>query len=144
MASLTGELAEAGRLTGQLANWPSLGASGGVLSHCVSLRPKRKPGSAEVLPLVGVCVRAQVQRRVAVIPKSVTLARIRQNLAEPWTFRLSEQELAALAAIDDGARFCSPPWSTFGDRTRADDVLTGCLTRLARGIFSVASLDITK
>ena len=115
-----------------------------MLSHFVSFRPKKKAGSAEVLPLVGVCVRAQVQRRVAVIPKSVTPARIRQNLAEPWTFRLSEQELAALAAIDDGARFCSPPWSTFGDRTRADDVLTGCLTRLARGIFSVASLDITK
>ena len=91
-----------------------------------------------------VLLRWNLQRGVVVIPKSVTPARIRQNLDEPWSFRLSEQELAAMATIDDGARFCSPPWSTFADRTRSDDIVTSCLTRLASGIFAVASLDITK
>ena len=91
-----------------------------------------------------VLLRWNVQRGVVVIPKSVTPARIRQNLEEPWSFRLSDPELAAMATIDDGARFCSPPWSTFGDRTRRDDIFTSCLTRLASGIFAVASLDITK
>ena len=52
--------------------------------------------------------------------------------------------MVAVLAIDDGARFCSPPWSTFADRTRSDDIVTSCLTRLASGIFAVASLDITK
>lgn len=93
-----------------------------------------------------VLLRWNLQRGVVVIPKSVTPARIRQNLEEPWSFRLSDQELAAMATIDDGARFCSPPWRTFADRTRSvsDDILTSCLTRLASGIFAVASLDITK
>jgi len=91
-----------------------------------------------------VLLRWNVQRGVVVIPKSVTPARIRQNLEEPWSFRLSDQELATMATIDDGARFCSPPWSTFGDRTRRDDIFTSCLTRLASGVFAVASLDITK
>ena len=46
-----------------------------------------------------VLLRWNLQRGVVVIPKSVTPARIRQNLEEPWSFRLSEQELAAMATV---------------------------------------------
>jgi len=63
---------------------------------------------------------------------------------EPWGFALTAEERAALASLEDGGRFCTAPWSTFDDRTTSAKVLEGVITLLARGVFSVTSLDITK
>ena len=91
-----------------------------------------------------VLLKWNVQRNVVVIPKSVNPGRIDQNVRQPWTLQLSADEIAALDGLEDGGRFCTAPWSTFDDRKASDKVLTTVLTTLARGIFSVASLDITK
>merc|ERR1719240_453099 len=91
-----------------------------------------------------VVLRWNIQRDVVVIPKSVKPARIRQNLQEPWTFELSSYEIRKLDALSNGERFCKAPWSTFQDRTAVDRVFTGTLSFLARGVFSVASLDLSK
>jgi len=91
-----------------------------------------------------VLLRWNVQRNVAVIPKSSNPQRVTQNAQEPWTFKLSESEIAELDGLEDGSRSCTAPWSTFDDRTVSDRLLTGLLTGLARGVFSVGSLDITR
>ena len=85
-----------------------------------------------------------LERRVVVIPKSANPRRIASNVHEPWSFALTAEERTALDALEDGGRFCTAPWSTFDDKTAGSKALEGVLTLLARGIFSVASLDITK
>jgi len=90
-----------------------------------------------------VLLRWNVQRGVAVIPKSANPTRVRQNVQQPWGFRLNPAEVVALDALADGSRFCTAPWSTFDDRTMSDKLLTSVLTGAASAIFSVASLDVT-
>jgi alcohol dehydrogenase (NADP+) len=91
-----------------------------------------------------VLLRWNLQRDVVVIPKSVSPARIAQNVQQPWSFRLTAEETAALDALEDGGRFCTAPWSTFDDKTRSERLVSAALTGAARVIFSVASLDITR
>ncbi len=91
-----------------------------------------------------VLLRWNVQRGVAVIPKSVKPARVEANVQQPLAFALSPEEVASLDALADDTRFCTAPWSTFADRTTAQRVAGRVLTTLARGIFSVVSLDVTK
>lgn len=91
-----------------------------------------------------VILRWNVQRGVVVIPKSVNPTRIAQNVQQPWTYELSAEETRALDGLEDGGRFCKAPWSTFDDRSATDAVLSTTLSGVARVLFSVASLDITK
>ena len=91
-----------------------------------------------------VLLRWNLQRGVVVIPKSSSPARAAQNAQEPWTFRLSGEEMAALDSLGDGARFCTAPWSTFDDRSRSDELVTTSLTAVASALFSVVSLDVTR
>ena len=56
-----------------------------------------------------------LQRPTAVIPKSVTRARIEANLVDPVAIALDDDDLAALAALDKGfpdGCYCHPktPW----------------------------------
>ena len=88
-------------------------------------------------------LRWNLQRGVAVIPKSANPARVAQNVREPWSFELDAEEVRALDAIEDGGRFCTAPWATFDDRTATDKLVTGLATGLASAIFSVARLDVT-
>jgi alcohol dehydrogenase (NADP+) len=90
-----------------------------------------------------VLLRWNIQRGVAVIPKSVTPARIAQNVRQPFTFELSAAEMGQLAALEDGGRFCTAPWSTFDDRTATDRLVTSAATGIARALFKVASVDVT-
>lgn len=91
-----------------------------------------------------VILKWNVQRGVVVIPKSVNPTRIAQNVQQPWTYELSAEETRALDGLEDGGRFCKAPWSTFDDRSATDAVLSTTLSGVARVLFSVASLDITK
>ena len=90
-----------------------------------------------------VLLRWNLQRGVAVIPKSANPMRVQQNVQQPWSFTLNTDEIAELDSLADGARFCTAPWSTFDDRTASDKLLTGVITGAASAIFSVASLDVT-
>ena len=91
-----------------------------------------------------VLLRWNIQRGVVVIPKSVTPGRIERNCREPWTFALGAEEIASLDKLEDGARFCTAPWSTFDDRTSTDRLVSRTLTGVASAIFRVVPLDITK
>lgn len=57
--------------------------------------------------LAQVAIKFQLQRGVAVIPKSVTPARIKSNL-DVFDFTLSDQDLLALEAYERGWRCCVP------------------------------------
>lgn len=98
---------------------------------------------AHKVSTASVLLRWNLERNVVVIPKSVNPTRIASNVREPWSFALTAEERTALAALEDGARFCTAPWSTFDDKTTSARALEGVITLLARGVFSVASLDIT-
>ena len=100
--------------------------------------------AAHGVSAASVLLRWNVQRGVAVIPKSVNPTRIAQNVQQPWTFELTAEETSELDGLADGGRFCKAPWSTFDDRGATDAALSAALSGVARAVFSVASLDITK
>jgi alcohol dehydrogenase (NADP+) len=66
-----------------------------------------------------VCIRFQIQRGVAVIPKSVTPSRIQSN-ADVFDFALSDQDLADLATYERGWRCCVPCISVDGKSVPRD------------------------
>ena len=111
----------------------------GLLSSPVVERIAKDKGVSPA----AVLLRWNMQRGVVVIPKSSNPMRVQQNVQQPWSFVLSQDEVAALDGLEDGGRFCTAPWSTFDDRTASDKVLTSVLTGAASAIFSVASLDVT-
>ena len=55
-----------------------------------------------------VCLRWQVQRGHAVVPKSTDPARLRENLAAATCCELAEDEMAAVAALDRHLRYNDP------------------------------------
>ena len=103
----------------------------------------RQVAAAHTVSPASVLLRWNLQRGVAVIPKSANPARVAQNVREPWSFELNAEEVRALDALEDGGRFCTAPWATFDDRTATDKLVTGLATGLASAIFSVARLDVT-
>lgn len=54
-----------------------------------------------------VCLRFQIQRGVAAIPKSVTAERIRANI-DVFDFALDDEDFVKLASINNGTRYCVP------------------------------------
>lgn len=91
-----------------------------------------------------VLLRWNLQRGVVVIPKSTNPGRLAANLEEPWRFALSADEVRRLEDAVAPGRFCSPPWATFDDQTTSQRLLGTALTQVARVVFSVAWLDVTK
>lgn len=55
-----------------------------------------------------VCLRFQIQRGVCVVPKSVTPARLKENLEGPFSFELSESQMDAIKNLDKNRRFNDP------------------------------------
>jgi len=53
------------------------------------------------------CIRYQIDRGVVVIPKSVTLSRIKSNF-EVWGFKLNDEQLKKMQALDNNQRYCLP------------------------------------
>jgi len=53
-------------------------------------------------------------RGIVAIPKSCTPARIEENWAAV-RLSLTEADVAALSALDAGARFCAPAWMSSWD-----------------------------
>lgn len=53
-----------------------------------------------------ICLRYQVQRRVAPIPKSVRPDRIKENMSI-WDFEIGPDDMARLLALDRGLRYCT-------------------------------------
>ena len=54
-----------------------------------------------------VCIRYQLDRNVVVIPKSVTLSRIKSNF-EVWGFELNKEQLASIGKLDVKQRYGIP------------------------------------
>uniref|UniRef100_A0A7S2H8S5 NADP-dependent oxidoreductase domain-containing protein n=1 Tax=Octactis speculum TaxID=3111310 RepID=A0A7S2H8S5_9STRA len=102
-----------------------------------------KIAKAHAVSPASVILRWNLERGVAVIPKSVTPSRIRSNAREPLTFALDRDEISELNGLADGVRFCTAPWSTFDDRTPVDRAVSTVLRNVASAVFSVASVDIT-
>ena len=69
----------------------------GIFSHPVLTEIGAKYGKSAAQ----VALRWNVQRGVAVIPKSTHRARMEQNL-DIWDFRLTDEDMAAIAALDIG------------------------------------------
>jgi len=91
-----------------------------------------------------VLLRWNLQRQVAVIPKSISADRIAQNALEPWSFQLTRDEVAQLDTLSaQPGRFCTAPWSTFDDRTASDRIASDLITTAANLVFSVVSVDVT-
>lgn len=68
-----------------------------------AIAEKYKKTSAQVL------IRFQIDRGLVVIPKSVTKARIEDNM-KVFDFKLSEDEIKELETFDRGFRFCGLEW----------------------------------
>ncbi|MGH2974907.1 MAG: aldo/keto reductase [Solirubrobacterales bacterium] len=86
--------------------WSPL-AQGGVLDHGTIARIAERHGKTPAQAIL----RWHLQIDNVVIPKSVTPERIRENI-ELFDFELSDEDLAAIAALDDGGRIGPDP-STF-------------------------------
>ncbi|MEV6006515.1 aldo/keto reductase [Streptomyces sp. NPDC051976] len=88
--------------------WSPLGQGKGLLDDpvigAIARRLERTPAQ--------VVLRWHLQLGNVVIPKSVTPSRIRENL-DVFGFELSAEDMAALAALDDGTRHGPDP-DTFG------------------------------
>eukprot|EP00793_Prasinoderma_coloniale_P005409 PRCOL_00004817-RA len=85
-----------------------------------------------------------LRRGVAVIPKSVTPARVASNLAgaELAAGALTDHECERLDALEDGKRFCVAPWATWDDAPLALRAARLFLTAVAEVLFRLAKLDI--
>jgi diketogulonate reductase-like aldo/keto reductase len=55
-----------------------------------------------------ICLRWQIQRGVTPLPKSVNPARLLENLSGPFSFELSDTQMAAIAKLDKNRRFNDP------------------------------------
>ncbi|KAJ8609485.1 hypothetical protein CTAYLR_005437 [Chrysophaeum taylorii] len=78
------------------------GPRGGLLDDPVVASVAKKHD----LPPAIVLLKWNLQRNVVVIPKSVTPARIRENISpQLWAFELDDDDLKAIATLDDGTRF---------------------------------------
>ncbi len=55
-----------------------------------------------------VLLRWATQRNVAIIPKSINLVRMQQNLEVTSGFELTEVEIESISALDQGLRFNDP------------------------------------
>jgi len=55
-----------------------------------------------------VCLRWQIQRGLTPLPKSVTPARLKENLEGPFSFELTGAQMAAIAKLDRNRRFNDP------------------------------------
>ena len=63
-----------------------------------------------------VCLRWNIQRGVCVIPKTLTVARMRENLdANCQDWELSEDQMERINKLDKGFRFCKCPFWSFPD-----------------------------
>lgn len=91
-----------------------------------------------------VILRWNVQRGVAVIPKSVTPSRIVSNAQEPLRFQLDAAEVEALGALADGTRYCNSPWATSWPRSWGQRAASAMITAMASLLFVVFKLDITR
>ena len=89
------------------------------------LAAKHRVSAAAIL------IRWNLQLGRLAVPKSVHPDRIVSNLEEPLQFLLSQSEMGELYALEDGTRFCSPPWYTFGDRRSLQQLEQGALSGTA-------------
>jgi diketogulonate reductase-like aldo/keto reductase len=71
--------------------------------------PVLKEIAAQTGRTVGeVCLRWQVQRGVTPLPKSVTPARLKENLEGPFAFSLTEEQMRAIEGLERNRRFNDP------------------------------------
>ncbi|MFH8619648.1 aldo/keto reductase [Streptomyces sp. NPDC017979] len=84
--------------------WSPLGSGKGLLEAPAVVAVARKHGRSPAQ----VVLRWHVQSGLIAIPKSVTPSRIRENLAV-FDFELDSDDLAALAALDEGRRLGPDP-----------------------------------
>ncbi|XP_063795471.1 aldo-keto reductase family 1 member A1-like [Pseudophryne corroboree] len=96
-------------------------------------RTWKKPGEPDLLEdpcIVGlakkygkspaqIVLRWQVQRKVVVIPKSVTPARILQNI-QLFDFSLAEEDMKKIGALNTNTRYMVPEFSVDGKTVRMD------------------------
>jgi len=76
-----------------------------LLNHPVVLDLAKKKGKTPAQVLI----RYQVDSKVVVIPKSVTPSRIEENW-NVWDFRLTEEEVKSLDALDQNLRYFTQEW----------------------------------
>ena len=117
------------------------GGKNGLLTH------PTVAGIAERLgvPPSAVVLRWNVDRGVAVVPKSSNPERLRSNL-DLWHFSLSAADTAALDALDDGVRLVRVPWNAFADCTTVGDYVKYGLARILTAVvftLPLVRIDLT-
>ena len=124
-----------------------------------STNPSRRAHRTPLLPLLArapartAAARAPRRTRaLLLLPRSderalllrATPCAVASNLNDPYKLVLTAAEVSQLEAAVEPGRFCSPPWATFADSSSSQRLLGSALTQVARVIFSVAWLDVTK
>ena len=104
----------------------------------------RSIAAAHQVSAAAVLLRWNIQRGVAVIPKSVTPHRIAQNMQQPNSFELSAADMAIIDAFSDGHRICTVLWSTFDDKSNLERAAATIIAMVMTAIFSVLYIDVTR
>ena len=116
-----------------------LARGSGVLDH---------PAMGEIAARRGVsaaqaALRWNVERNVAVIPKSVTPSRIAAN-ADVFAFEWDERDSKAVARVEDGVSTATSPWSTSGPIGARNRWIKPVIQLLLWPVFLVARVDVQK
>ena len=116
-----------------------LARGSGVLDH---------PAMAEIAARRGVsaaqaALRWNVERDVAVIPKSVTPSRIAAN-ADIFKFEWDARDSEAVARVEDGVSTATSPWSTSGPIGARNRWIKPVIQALLWPVFLVARVDVQK
>ena len=88
-------------------------------------------------------LRWNVERNVAVIPKSVTPSRIAAN-ADVFAFEWDERDSKAVARVEDGVSTATSPWSTSGPVGARNKWIKPIIQALLWPVFLVARVDVQK
>jgi 2,5-diketo-D-gluconate reductase A len=116
-----------------------LARGSGVLDHpkMLEVANRRNVSTAQA------ALRWNVERGVAVIPKSVTPSRIKAN-ADIFTFAFDETDMETIKRVEDGVSTATSPWSTSGPIGARNRIMKPIIEVLLRPVFLFVKVDVQK